>query len=249
MLPEQVQKGPRAQASNTGQKVTQLPGIMDSTNITSHGSEWPLFKYNDFPTTHIWAFCAYVFWMPHMARMIKSRGYAKAHHYHRSLLVVHAAVSLVEVVLFHAKSWRLGHEPRADSLDLWLCAVQTLTSLVMTERMRFVPKLTLELNRAAFQCMAFQRVLASGLSVYLGSPEWHRASIKMLSSFVWVRFLIMSSVRLAGINNYQQGYSIGLISGILMAMYEGSYPHGIAIFVGVVASLMALDRWASKFDK
>ncbi|KAJ4319341.1 hypothetical protein N0V84_006426 [Fusarium piperis] len=221
---------------------------MGSTNTTSNGSEWPHFKFNDFPIDHIYTLCIFAYWMPHMLRMMKSKGYAKAHHYHRSLLIVHAIVSIIEVILFHAKSWHLGHDPKANNMDLFLCAVQTLTSLAMIERMRFVPKLTLELSRASFHAMAFQRLLASGLAVYLASPEWHRASIKLLASFVWVRFLITWSSKFAGINTYQQGYSIGQIGGILMGIYEGSYPHGIGIYVGMVISLLALDRWASKFD-
>ncbi|KAI8669653.1 hypothetical protein NCS57_00781000 [Fusarium keratoplasticum] len=222
---------------------------MDSTNTTSTGSEWPLFnKYNEFPLDHIYTFCIFAYWVPHMFRMMKSKGYAKAHHYHRSLLIVHVIVSMVEVVLFHAKSWHLGHDPKANNFDLFLCVVQTITSLVMTERMRFIPKLTLELSRGSFQSMAFMRVLASGLAVYLESTEWHRASIKTLVSFVWVRFLLKWSSKFAGIDTREQAYSLSLISGILMGIYEGTYPHGIAIYMGTTLSLLAFDRWASKFD-
>ncbi|KAI8673032.1 hypothetical protein NCS56_00767900 [Fusarium sp. Ph1] len=222
---------------------------MDSTNTTSNGTEWPLFnKYNEFPLDHIYTFCIFAYWMPHMLRMMNSKAYVKAHHYHRFLLIVHAIVSIIEVVLFHVKSWHLGHDPKANNIDLFLCIVQTITSLIMTERMRFVPRLALELSRGSFQSMAFMRVLASGLAVYLGSTEWHRASIKMLASFVWVRFLIKWSSKFAGIDTYGQGYSLGLIGGILMGIYEGTYPHGIAIYMGTTLSLLAFDRWASKFD-
>ncbi|RSL68644.1 hypothetical protein CEP54_002745 [Fusarium duplospermum] len=219
------------------------------TNATSNATEWPLFnKYNEFPLEHIYIFCIFAYYIPHLFRMMKSKVYPKAHHFHRSLLIVHIIVSMIEVVLYHVKSWHLGHDPKANNLDLFLCVMQTIISLVMTERMRFIPKLTLELSRASFQSMAFMRVLASGLAVYLGSTEWHRASIKLLASFVWVRVFILWSGKFAGINTPQQRYSLGLVGGILMGIYEGSYPHGIVIYLATVFSLMAFDRWASKFD-
>ncbi|KAL2686870.1 hypothetical protein Neosp_004412 [[Neocosmospora] mangrovei] len=222
---------------------------MDTTNTTFNGTEWPLFnKYNELPINHIYTFCMFAYFMPHLLRMMKSKGYARAHHHHLSLLIVHSVVSVIEVVLFHVKSWQLGHDPKANNIDLVLCVVQTITSLVMTERMRFIPRLTLELSRASFQSMAFMRVLASGLALYLGSTEWHRASVKMLASFIWVRLISRWSSRFAGFNTYGQGYSLGVIGGILMGIYEGTYPYGIGIFMGTTLSLLAFDRWASKFD-
>ncbi|RTE80626.1 hypothetical protein BHE90_004864 [Fusarium euwallaceae] len=218
-------------------------------NTTSNATEWPLFnKYNEFPLDHIYTFCVFAYFIPHLIRMMKSKGLAKAHHYHRSLIISHIIVSIIEVVLFHVKSWYLGHDPKPNNIDLLLCVVQTITSLVMTERMRFTPKLTLELSRASFHSMAFMRVLASGLAAYSGSTEWNRASVKMLASFVWVRLFIAWSGKFAGINTPQQRYSLGVCGGILVAIYEGSYPHGIVIYLATTFLLMALDRWASKFD-
>ncbi|RSM06400.1 hypothetical protein CDV31_009174 [Fusarium ambrosium] len=206
---------------------------MDS-NTTSNATEWPLFnKYNEFPLDHIYTFCAFTYFIPHLIRMMKSKGLAKAHHYHRSLIIAHIIVSIIEVVLFHVKSWYLGHDPKPNNIDLLLCVAQTITSLVMTERMRFTPKLTLELSR---------------LAAYSGSTEWNRASVKMLASFVWVRLFIAWSGKFAGINTPQQRYSLGVCGGILVAIYEGSYPHGIVIYLATTFLLMALDRWASKFD-
>ncbi|KAM0417251.1 hypothetical protein ACHAPT_012762 [Fusarium lateritium] len=222
---------------------------MDRANITSVGFEWPLVKFSHFPIDHVWTACIFAYWTPHMLRMLRSKTYARAHHYHRSLLIVHSAISVIEVVLFHAKTWQLGHDPTANNLDLVLCIGQAVTSLVMAERMRFLPKLTLELSRGTFQCMAIQRMLASGLAIYLNSPEWHRASIKLLTNFIWVRFIITWSGKFAGVDTYQHGYSAGVVGGHLMGMWEGNYPHGIAIYMGLLMSLLALDRWAQKFDK
>jgi hypothetical protein len=91
--------------------------------------------------------------------------------------------------------------------------------------------------------MALQRFLASGLGYYTSSPMWHRASIKLLHNFVWARFIIrITPDFITGLETFAARYTAGIIGCHLLGLWEGEYPNGTGIYMGLMAVLLAVDR-------
>lgn len=198
----------------------------------------------------IWTVCAFAFWSPHIFRALFRKNWTLSRRSSRALLSLHIFGSLLEVVIFHSKLWQLGHDPLPTQIDLFLCLVGFGSNLYMATRVRHLPNTMEPLARVAFQAMAFQRLLASGMAWYHGSAAWHRASAKILHNFIWARVGIVWGRRfLAGFESYGAAYTGGTVACTLFGMYEGSYPHGALIWAGIMISLLVFDRWAQKFDK
>ncbi|KAF4465033.1 hypothetical protein FALBO_8129 [Fusarium albosuccineum] len=212
--------------------------------------EWSTVYLSGISATIIWTALNYTWWTRYVARLLSSPGPAKARKLGYPNLLVHTAVSVAEVVIYYAKLWHLGRDPEPTMLDLVLCIVQSWTSLRLTSQSHRPPKRNLELTRANFHCMAFQRVLACGLGLYLGSPAWHKANLKLLDAFFWSRIIIFySKTYFAGFQSFPNRYAAGMIGAHLLGMYAGDYPYGNAIYIGLMAVLLGFDGWAQHYDK
>lgn len=89
-----------------------------------------------------------------------------------------------------------------------------------------------------------------GFAYHTGSTVWHKASIKLLSAFIWARIII---VRLPdyvkGLENYGARYTAGIVGAEIMGLWEGDYPHGIIMYFVMLTAFMALDRWLWKNER
>jgi hypothetical protein len=165
-------------------------------------------------------------------------------------LIPHVLISLLEVVIFNLKQWQSKHDPLPTSLDLFLCMLQVSTALYLAEKQGNIQKAVAPpLARAVFHTMICQRLLASSLAAYLGSAKWHRASIKVLHSFIWGRGFIAVAKHLSIFETHMKAVAGGTVVSGLSGIYEGSYPHGNLIWIGCMMGLLALDKLGQQYDK
>ncbi|KAM5355123.1 hypothetical protein ACJ41O_001769 [Fusarium nematophilum] len=197
----------------------------------------------------VWVASMFIYWTPYVIRKISNKRYSKSHHFPQPILILHALVSFAEVLTYHAKLWNTGVAPEPTLNDVILCIVQSLTSLYMASKIHHQPKAALEVTCATFQCMALQRLLATGLAVYLESAMWHKASIKLLNNFIWARiFILQSRQYIAGLDTHTKRYAAGIVGCHLMGIYEGDYTYGIGIYIGLMTLLLSFDKWAQNLD-
>ncbi|KAL6691258.1 hypothetical protein J3F84DRAFT_403739 [Trichoderma pleuroticola] len=194
----------------------------------------------------IWLLPALCWQGPRFWRTLKSNAFTRAYKMPYSIFAIHVVVSLVELVKYHRHSWLdPDDEQTASTLDVVLCVIQSWTSLYIASKHHHVRKTAMEVTRATFHCMGLQRILATGMALYTGASYWHVASIALLNNFIWARILI--GARIGGMR-WRQRYVMGIVASHLLGMYNGDYPHGIAIYCGLMIFLLNLDTWAKGRD-
>lgn len=197
------------------------------------------------PRELIWTVSGFAFFTPLLWRATSGKTlYARGHQIPHILLVSHVAVSVIELLIYYVPLYRTGAIPPPNDLFLGLCIFQSFTSLALNASTWRLPRGQHELVRATFQTMTCQRLLATGIAYHTGSLAWHKASIKLLSSFVWARFIIFHLPNyVAGLASYGSRYTAGILGGEIMGLWEGDYPYGIIMYFVMVSTLLALDRW------
>jgi hypothetical protein len=206
--------------------------------------------YHDYPVEVLWTACIFASSIPYLHRSLTTKGWEMSRKAPTYTLIPHILISLLEVIIYNTKQWQSNHDPLPTPLDLFLCMLQVSTALYLAEKQGNIPKAAAPpLARVAFHTMVFQRLLASGLAAYLGSAKWHRASIKVLHSFIWGRVLIAGARHLSAFETHFKAVMGGTVVSGLGGMYEGSYPHGNVIWIGCMVGLLALDKLGQQFDK
>jgi hypothetical protein len=206
--------------------------------------------YHDYPVEVLWTACIFASSIPYLYRNLTTKGWEMSRKAPTYTLIPHVLISVLEVIIYNFKQWQNKQDPLPTPLDLFLCMLQVSTALYLAEKQANVPKAAAPpLARAAFHAMVCQRLLASGLAACLGSAKWHRASIKVLHSFIWGRVLVAGARHLSAFETHAKAVTGGTVASGLGGMYEGSYPHGNAIWIGCMVGLLALDRLGQQFDK
>ncbi|KAM0197402.1 hypothetical protein ACHAPI_004862 [Fusarium lateritium] len=200
--------------------------------------------HHDYPMEVLWTAFIFISAIPYLHRALTTKGWEMSRKAPMYTLIPHVLISLLEVIIYNTKQWQSTHDPLPASLDLLLCMLQVSTAMYLAEKLGNVTKAAApSLARAAFHTMVFQRLIATGLAVYLGSAKWHRASIKVLHSFVWGRVLIAGARHLSPFDTHVKAVTGGTVVSGLGGIYEGSYPHGNAIWIGCMVGFLALDKW------
>lgn len=213
-----------------------------------------------------WIVFAYGYWASHIRRNVSRAGYRKVPGLPRSVLIIHAFCSLFELARYHAILGLTGQRPTATGLDMALGLLQATTSLWLTAAIHQAPRGELQLTRATFQCMALQRVFATGAALLadganssssaqdglflgVGGIAWHMAGTKLLQNFAWARFILGPLPKfVTGLNTFGHRYTAGILGGHLLGMWEGAYPNGIAVYFGLMVVLLGFDRWAQQLE-
>lgn len=202
------------------------------------------------PLEVLWTTCIFASSVPYLHRSLTTKGWEMSRKAPTYTLIPHVLISLLEVVIFNLKQWLSKHDPLPTPLDLFLCMLQVSTALYLAEKQGNVAKAVAPpLARAAFHTMVCQRLLASGLAAYLGSAKWHRASIKVLHSFIWSRGFIAVGKYMSVFDTRVKAVAGGTVLSGLGGIYEGSYPHGNLIWIGCMMGLLALDKLGQQYDK
>lgn len=198
----------------------------------------------------VWTAAIFLYFLPYICHQSMSDGYIKAYRARRSIFLLHITTSLTEVILYYFKLWHTGTPPVATVSDLMLCTIQGLSSFYLAERTHRSSKYRSRYTHATFHCMAVQRALATGLSIYYQSTTWNRASIKLLNSFIWARLIIHHVGKvLPMIETSQQRYTVGILGCHIIGLLEGGYPNGVPLYIGLMTLLLALDYRAQSYDK
>lgn len=184
---------------------------------------------------------------PRFYNTLKSTAFSRAYQMPYSIFALHVAISFTELVKYHGQVWLdKGANHAASTLDIFLCIVQCWTSLYITSHHHLLPKAAMEVTRATFHCMSIQRSFATAMAIHTGASYWHEASIMLLNNFIWARVIIGSRI---GKLSWKQRYVVGIVGSHLLGMYNGKYPHGIAIYCGLMVFLLNIDGWAKGRDK
>ncbi|KAK4210615.1 hypothetical protein QBC37DRAFT_376859 [Rhypophila decipiens] len=218
---------------------------------TFHGFKFvstPLeFLTTIWPYRHIlWITPMLLFLAPRFYNTLKSTAFSRAYHMPYPILALHVFISFVDLVKYHTQVFLAnGSVHSASRMDLILCVIQCWTSLYITAQHHLLPKIAMEVTRATFHCMSVQRLFATAMAIHTGHPQWHEASIMLLNNFIWARVLIGSRM---GRFSWKQRYGVGIVGSHLLGMWNGSYPHGIAIYCGLMFVLLNIDGWAKRRD-
>lgn len=94
--------------------------------------------------------------------------------------------------------------------------------------------------------MSLQRIIAIAMALHTGEAYWNEASIALLNNFIWARIII--GARIGGMS-WKQKYVVGIVGSHLLGLYNGDYPHGIAIYCVLMMLLLNIDRWAKGREK
>ncbi|KAI1261790.1 hypothetical protein F5Y18DRAFT_400512 [Xylariaceae sp. FL1019] len=198
------------------------------------------------PYPILWIAPMLIYLSPRFYHTLKSTAFSRAYQMPYTLFAFHVFVSFVDLVKYHSRVWLdggAGHP--ADYYDAVLCVLQCWTSLYITSQHHLLPKAAMEVTRATFHCMAIQRLIATAMALYTGEAYWHTASIMLLNNFIWARIIIGSKI---GKLSWKQRYVVGIVGSHLLGMYNGNYPHGIAIYCGLMWTLLNIDGWAKGRD-
>ncbi|KAI8631477.1 hypothetical protein F5Y19DRAFT_423895 [Xylariaceae sp. FL1651] len=183
---------------------------------------------------------------PRFYNTLRSNAFSRAYQMPYSLFALHVAVSFIDLVKYHGQVWLdNGADQTASETDVLLCLVQCWTSLYITAQHHLLPKAAMEVTRATFHCMSIQRLIATSMAIYTGASHWHVASVMLLNNFIWARVIIGSRI---GKLSWKQRYVVGIVGSHLLGMYNGNYPHGIAIYCVLMWCLLNIDGWAKGRD-
>lgn len=183
---------------------------------------------------------------PRFYKTLKSTAFSKAYQMPYGIFAIHVIISFIELVKYHGQVWLdHGANHAASNLDLILCIIQCWTSLYITSQHHLLPKAAMEVTRATFHCMAIQRIFATSMALHTGVSSWHEASVMLLNNFIWARVIIGSRI---GKLSWKQKYVVGIVGSHLLGMYNGDYPHGIAVYCGLMMLLLNVDGWAKGRD-
>lgn len=202
-----------------------------------------------------WMAYVWIYWSGHVWQKASTDTYTRINKFPRVALLLHVGVSVVELLRYYVTLGVTGAYPAATPLDAVLCVVQSLSSFWLTSGIHRIPRGSLEITRASFQVMAFQRLFATYMALNgggLGQDEimWHRTNTKMLQAFAWARMLILIAPKyVTGLNTYGRKYTTAIVGCELLAMWEGDYPYGIGMYFGIAGLLLAFDRWAQRLSR
>ncbi|KAI0024062.1 hypothetical protein F4780DRAFT_798318 [Xylariomycetidae sp. FL0641] len=155
-------------------------------------------------------------------------------------LLGHLAAGLVGVFRYHARALRGGGPVRPDLLDLGVCAAHAYGTFALAKDML---KGHRTLTRPTFQ-MGGVVELALGAAAYaLGSAVLHRAAVKFLDGYVYVR--LVTGVLMALGLGFNASFAVGNGVGALWAMTTTGLPGGELAVLGVGAAIVKIHRWTS----
>lgn len=197
-----------------------------------------------------WIVFAYGFWTSTIWNTATRTGPSRARKIPHSILTLHTVSSVMEFLLYYIFLARTGDIPQLSTLNFALSIVQAMTGMWLAATIHRWPRGHLQSVRCAFQCMAIQRILASAIAYRTGSAFWHKASIKLLNNFIWARFLIYTVPKyITGFESFHSRINVGVIGCHFLGLWEGDYPNGIGIYMGLSVLLLALDRWGQGKNK
>lgn len=190
-----------------------------------------------------WVGIAFAPWYKGLWKRVTSRKVAKYLDQSYPMLALHISISMFDLGLYYTALWRTAAAPKATQLSLAICIIQSWSALYLAAGLHRLPRGDLPSIRATFQIAAIMRLLATSLALYLDSPFWHRASIKLLHSFFWTRFWLGVVARnLAGFKQFGKRYATSIVFGALMSIWESDFPNGFPIYAACFSVLLIADR-------
>ncbi|GJC99012.1 hypothetical protein CH63R_11069 [Colletotrichum higginsianum IMI 349063] len=157
-------------------------------------------------------------------------------------LALHVLIGTVELFRYYHLAVT-GEPPEPNVTDLVLGLGMAAGSFHLAA---YVHEGNIPFVRTTFQGMAAQRALASTLGYVHGDAQWHRASVKLLNNFTWVRWIWACGGHLQGIRTHGDALTAAVVASHPLALWEGDYPAGIPLLGAIVFALLAVDKWASR---
>ncbi|WYZ42350.1 hypothetical protein EsH8_VI_000049 [Colletotrichum jinshuiense] len=158
-------------------------------------------------------------------------------------LALHVVVGTIEVFRYYYRLAIIGEPPKPDLADLVLGLAFSAGGLHLSS---YVHEGNIPFIRTTFQAASLQRALASTLGYVHDDAQWHRASIKLLNSFTWVRWIGDFGPYIQGFRTYQETFTASVVMAHPLALWEADYPAGIPLLGAIMAVLLVLDKWASR---
>jgi hypothetical protein len=180
-------------------------------------------------------------------------------------LAVHLLISLAEIIRFYTLLFVSDRSPLPTvGLDLVLCVINTATALGLA---RITPRgAKSKVLRVHYQVVALMRLTATGAAVWFAlrgqhvagggdggsdnasaeTARWlHRASIKLLNSFAYDRWLMEVLPRMR-LYDFWTSFGLAAFIGGSLAVWEGDYPGGMPGYCAWMGGLIVFEDWVGK---
>ncbi|KAL2873817.1 hypothetical protein SGCOL_011046 [Colletotrichum sp. CLE4] len=158
-------------------------------------------------------------------------------------LMIHVILGTIELARYYYPLVVTGEPPVPNLIDLVLGLAFSAGSFHLAA---YVREGNIPFIRTTFQATALQRALASTLGYVHGDAQWHRASVKLLNNFTWVRWLLTFGKHFQGFRTYGDTFTASVVMAHPLSLWEGDYPAGIPLYASIVLMLLAVDKWASR---
>ncbi|KAH6889848.1 hypothetical protein B0T10DRAFT_561427 [Thelonectria olida] len=158
-------------------------------------------------------------------------------------LIIHIAAGLFEAIRYHICE-SMGPVSSPDIFDFVACLAQSLTSLMLAKKAMRGDKTT----RPSYQAPGFVRPVLSTLAFIHGDAGMHRASVKLLNGYLYVRVYIFLAEG-SGLNktySYSTIYAQSIFLASVLAFYESGLPGGLPGYLVLVGVLTTLNRASSE---
>ncbi|KAF4835717.1 Sordarin/hypoxysordarin biosynthesis cluster protein P [Colletotrichum tropicale] len=158
-------------------------------------------------------------------------------------LLAHLTCGTLAIIRYYYLYLALGDSPVPTLLDLAFSLGFTATGVQLSG---YVREGNVPVLKAAFKAMAFQQAIATFAGYTYGSAHWHRAGIKVMNAFVWVRWFNEYGTVFQGFRTYGARFTASTVISHPLCMWEGDYPAGMPVYVAMLFAFLAVDKWAAR---
>jgi hypothetical protein len=167
--------------------------------------------------------------------------YQRIFHKQSSLpLVIHMAAGTFELLRYNYFLTQTS-----DAFDLVACLLQASTNPILVKTLVRGNATT----RPTYQVAGLMRPLLGLYAFFSASPTMHRASVKLVNSFVYTRLIIYFATQVRLNRRYWWSiiYADAVFYGAVIAVYESELPAGVAVFICMVKAVQELNKWTSEY--
>ncbi|KAF9870623.1 hypothetical protein CkaCkLH20_11929 [Colletotrichum karsti] len=191
-------------------------------------------------------FCTTSFWVPYLFpsyKYVRSRKFAKYAKLPYESLAAHLILGTVVVARYYYLYATLGESPVPTLFDLVTVLAFSATGVQLSG---YVHEGNVPVLMASFKAMALQQAIATSMGYAYGSAHWHRAGVKLMDAFAWVRWMNEYGGVFQGFRTYGARFTASVVISHPLCLWEGDYPAGMPAYLAMLFAFLAVDKWASR---
>jgi hypothetical protein len=135
-------------------------------------------------------------------------------------------------------------QPVPDGFDLLACFIQSATAIYLTGTLLRADAAT----RPMYQILGLVRPILTTLAFGTGDTLLHRASIKLLGGFVYMRLMIYCAgfLEMQKVHTPSTIYAYSFFLAGILAVYEAALPAGILVSISLTGSFILISWYTAE---